>query len=97
MFRCNNSHSFSLKDFEICFYNACSTSGVFTFTSEELVDAGLDLLVKTEAITVGPQVWFPTVRVTNSKFKFYVEFMFYQLLPAFLLDSLIKLTKRKPL
>lgn len=83
---------------ETVFYNACSSPDAFSMTTEELVDVGYNWAIKQEAITVGPQVWYPAVTVTDNRLIFYLQFLFFQLLPALLLDGIIKLaTKQKPL
>lgn len=81
---------------EVNFYNACS-SRAFAMSTEELVGIGLDMLVEKELFTIGPQVWYPITTITDNKHKFYVQYIFFQLLPALVLDSIIKLTKGKPL
>lgn len=70
---------------------------MFPIKFHEIIKIGSDLMVTKELFTLGPQIWYPVATITDNKFKFYVQLLLCQLLPALLLDGILKLIKRKPL
>lgn len=78
------------------FYNA-ALSEALSLSTEKLVEMGLDMLLNEEVCTVGTQVWYPAATVTNNKYKFFVQFLFFQLIPALFMDGVLLLLKQKPL
>lgn len=74
-------------------YN-CSSYGLSTATLQQIVDIGKCL---TERIPFEKMIFMPGGRITSNRYLNYVKLIFLQLLPALLIDLILRFKGHKPM
>ena len=74
-------------------YNCCS-GGLKNHTSDQMVDIGRCMSAD---IPMDQRLWMPGGSFTSSLILNYIYFMIAQLIPAIIVDQLMKLSGKKPL
>ncbi|KAJ8922245.1 hypothetical protein NQ315_004182 [Exocentrus adspersus] len=65
-----------------------------TISNRQLIELGGDL---TWDVPFTQLLWYPSFSMTNNSYRYYITFLLYHLLPALLLDGLLKLIGKKPM
>ncbi|XP_026465070.1 fatty acyl-CoA reductase 1-like [Ctenocephalides felis] len=73
-------------------YN-CSICDKVIKTQEEVYEIGMELYSKSPF----KLLWYPSCTLTSSWIKFWLLFFSFNIIPGFILDSLLKITGRKPM
>ncbi|KAK9884187.1 hypothetical protein WA026_005140 [Henosepilachna vigintioctopunctata] len=78
---------------ELTIYNA-SQNEVSPVTMKEIVHIGKNMLFE---CPLSDGLWFPNCEITGNWYLHFFRVLFYQLLPAFFIDGILKLAGKKPL
>lgn len=78
---------------DIPVYNCCS-GNLIPISIAEMISTGFHILPE---IPLGPSLWHPYTQINNSKFINYVLVILLQMLPATIIDLLLKAMGRKPM
>ncbi|XP_033224121.1 putative fatty acyl-CoA reductase CG5065 [Belonocnema kinseyi] len=81
------------RDPSIHVYNCCS-GDIKSVSTREVIDTGIQI---TDEIPLGGILWFPGVTITTNKTIFFILMLFYHLIPAYLVDGILKLAGKKPM
>ncbi|XP_014207378.1 putative fatty acyl-CoA reductase CG5065 [Copidosoma floridanum] len=81
------------KDPNIAVYN-CSASDRKSISMSEIVEMGL---LHTKDIPLEGILWIPNITISTNKFVYYILTMLLHILPALMIDSILKVSGRKPM
>ncbi|KAF5285228.1 hypothetical protein FQR65_LT13343 [Abscondita terminalis] len=81
------------EKYDVSFYN-CANNGMHTVTMEELLVHGMKLNWEAPLSTI---LWFPRSSITTCRYWYYIQVIFLHVLPAFVIDTILKLFKVKPI
>lgn len=81
------------KKRELDVYNACQGK-LKNITINELLVIGRKLV---DEYPVKNQLWYPSGTVTSVKLFYWILFILFQVLPAILVDSALRISGRKPM
>lgn len=81
------------KDDKIPVYN-CASYGISTVKIQQIVDIGKSL---TEVVPFEKTIFLPGGRITSNRYVNYVKLIVLQLLPALIIDLILRLKGQKPL
>ncbi|KAK4878572.1 hypothetical protein RN001_011078 [Aquatica leii] len=81
------------EKYDVSFYN-CSNNGLYTMSMEELIEFGKQIFWEAPLSNI---LWYPGGGVTGCKYWNYIRVIFLHLLPAVIVDNILKLLSIKPL
>lgn len=78
---------------DLVVYNA-SSYAIKKITQEKLTQIAHHATVQ---VPLNDIIWFPTATTTNCKFIYYANVLLLHVLPAIVIDFILKLYKKKPM
>lgn len=78
---------------KLAIYNICAEDK-YNLSINELQNLGLGLV---DDYPMKNPLWYPSGKSNQNKFIYFVKFLFFQLIPALLVDLIVKQLGHKPL